>query len=109
MDDIVRSVGPDPTPEKAQAGLREILPEERKLLEDLRALKKPEADGDEIDRIWDARQRAVDDLEAASRSPELSAEYVSDDPEGYVETERLASEYGMVDCEAAVPGSIAAP
>jgi hypothetical protein len=110
IDDVVRSVGRDPNSAQAQSGLRAILPLERSLLTELRALEKPAADEDEIDRIWDARERAVDELEAASRAPGTSLTYVeTDETPAFEETARLASEYGMVDCEATVPGSIAAP
>ena len=85
------------------------MPEERKLLAELLALEKPEGDQDEIDRIWAARKRGVDALEEAARSPESALAYlaVDDAPEGFDESEQLASVYGMVNCSAAHPGSVA--
>ena len=114
LDAIFRSeLGGKPNPKQAQAGLRAMLPEERKLLSELRALETPEGDRDEIDRIWAARQRAVDGLEAAARSPASAIAYVADEEDegerGFAEASRLASEYGLVDCEATHPGSVAAP
>jgi hypothetical protein len=115
LDEIWRKGGPEPSPKQAQAVLQELAPEERKLLAELRALEKPEGDQDEIDRIWAARERGVEELEAAARSPASAAAFVESDPGGegegqeggYDEAARLASVYGMVDCEATTPGSVA--
>ena len=113
FDDIYRAQLQDQSnPKRAQAGLRALLPEERKLLSELRALEKPADDRDEIDRIYAARERAVDAMEAAARSPESALAYVQAEVDaegegGFAEASRLASEYGMVDCEATHPGSVA--
>ena len=108
VDDIFRAKLNDETdPKKLQEGIKALLPEERKLLSELRALEKPEGEQDEIDRIWAARERAVDGLEAAGRTPAGASAYDASEPEGWDEAARLASEYGMVDCEATQPGSVA--
>lgn len=115
LDDIFRKGGSDSSPKQAQAVLQELSPEEKKLLEDLRAVEKPEGDQDEIDRIWAARERGIQELDAAARSPETALAFLESDPGGegegqtggYDEAARLASVYGMVDCEATSPGSVA--
>jgi hypothetical protein len=117
LDEIYRSgVGvDDPSPSQAQAGLRAMLPEERTLLSELRALEAPADDQDEIDRIYAARERAVDGIEAAARTPASAIAYVEAElgegqGEGtgsFAEFSRLAGEYGMADCEGATPGSVA--
>ena len=114
IDAIFRSkLGDDPSPRQAQAGLRAMLTEERKLLAELRALEKPADDQDEIDRIYAARERAVDDIEAAAGSPASAIEYFETSIEaegggGFDEADRLASTYGMAYCSVTHPGSVAA-
>ena len=109
LDDIFRAkLKDEPSPKQTQEGLQALVPEERKLLSELRALEKPEGEQDEIDRIYAARERAVDAMEAAARSPASASAYVeAEGGGGFDEAARLASVYGMVDCEAAVPGSVA--
>lgn len=115
LDEIWRRGGPKPDAKRAQAVLAALVPEERKLLTELRAVEKPEGDQDEIDRIWAARERAVDELEAAARTPASALAYLESEDDGgeapgggaFDEASRLAAEYGLVDCEAAVPGSVA--
>jgi hypothetical protein len=110
LDAIWRSQGSKPTPKQTQTALRALVPEERKLLSELRALEAPDNDRDEIDRIYAARQRAVDELETAARTPASAFSYVeaAEDPPGFQETLRLASVYGMAACSLTQPGSVAA-
>jgi hypothetical protein len=108
VDDIYRSsAGSKLTLKRAQPALRAVLAEEQKLLTELRALEQPAADKDEIDRIWNARERGVEELEAATRTPETARAYLDvAEPAGFTEATRLAGAYLMVRCEAAEPGSL---
>lgn len=117
LDEIWRTGGPKPDAKQAQAVLEALAPEERKLLTELRAVEKPAGDQDEIDRMWAARERAVDEMEAAARTPASALAYIESEDDGgeapgtgrFDEASRLAAEYGMADCEGTVPGSVAAP
>ena len=112
LDEIYRTIGENPTPQKAQEALAAMLPEERGLLAELTALEKPADDQDEIDGIYAARDSAVDEMAAAARSPASALAYVeskvnSEGAGGFEEASRRAAEYGMVDCESTHPGSVA--
>jgi hypothetical protein len=95
----------EPSAQQAAAALRTVLPEERKLLSDLRALEKPKADETEIDRIYDAWERANDALEAASKDPRAALEFISvgENEGAFGEPRRLAQTYEMVNCGESTP------
>jgi hypothetical protein len=105
LDAALRFKETKPPPQKAAAALRTVLPEERKLLSELRKLEKPKADENEIDRIYDAWERAISAMEAASRDPAASVEFVTsrEDQGPFAEPRRLAQGYHMVNCGESTP------
>jgi hypothetical protein len=106
LDAALRFKHDPPRPQEAQAALRTtVLPEERALLRKLRALEKPKADQDEIDRIYDAWERGIRGMDTASRDPDASVKFVTtrEDQGPFAEPRRLAQGYGMVRCGESTP------
>ena len=98
---LARAARDRDNPEVAQTGLKDAIPRERQMLTELRELETPEGDEEAIDRIYAARQTAVDAAEAASSDPDASLAFITREGEGdklFNEYLALAGEYGLVFC-----------
>jgi hypothetical protein len=84
--------GGDPASDDvARAAEEEVIPIVRDRIADLRALEPPPGDEEEVDRIYDAAEDALAEIEERPERAEQADEV-------FREASRLASEYGFQDC-----------
>ena len=91
----------NPTPEEAQAALQKVIPIQKKGIEDLKALKRPDADKGKLATIYAAVDKVAAAYEQAAQSPQASlalikASGTAQDPN--VAANKLAADYGLKEC-----------
>ena len=91
----------NPTPEEAQAALQKVIPIQKKGIEDLKALKRPDADKGKLDTIYAAVDKVAAAYEQAAQSPQASLALLksggtAQDPN--VAANKLAADYGFKEC-----------
>jgi hypothetical protein len=90
----------NPTGAEVLAIFERIIPIQRRAVEDVRALEKPEGDADEIDAFLEQSEAALDDAaEISSPREAMAALESSDTPrDPFYEANRAAKRYGFEDC-----------
>ena len=91
IDAVVEDVGLSPTDAEARAAVDQVVALTRKEIDKLRALTPPRGDAKQVDRIYDAVERAIDRVEAKPSS-------LFDEPSPFARAGRLADAYGFEDC-----------
>ncbi|HEX8744934.1 MAG TPA: hypothetical protein VF712_17550 [Thermoleophilaceae bacterium] len=87
-----------PTPEEAQAAIREAVPMQKEALAELKALEEPEGDEQTLDEYYAAIEKGITTFETAAEDPQLSLELLAAGDAPFAEANELAKEYGMKDC-----------
>lgn len=96
VDETLGDAGQEPTPARLRAISRQSADLQREGLADLRALTPPPGDEELVARIWDALERAIDELDAVALDD-------PGEPGGPADTAlneygALASDYGLGAC-----------
>jgi hypothetical protein len=85
-----------PTGGESQAFLKDVVPLQQGLIDDIRELDKPSGgDGEQAEAILDAAQKGTDAIEEASASPDSSLAIVQTEESPYAEANKLSDEFGM--------------
>jgi hypothetical protein len=90
-----------PTGEEAQAALQKVIPIQKQRVDELKALKRPDADKAKLETLYAAVDKINAAYEQAAQSPEASLALIRasgspQDPAAVAD--KLAADYGMKDC-----------
>ena len=90
----------NPTGAEVLAVFEKIIPIQRRAVDDIRALERPEGDSEEIGAFVDRADAALDEAQAIRSSQEATAALeASDTPrDSFYEANRAARRYGLEDC-----------
>jgi hypothetical protein len=90
----------NPTGEEILAILEELVPLQRDVIDDVRALETPEGDEDEINDFLDKAEQATDETEQIDDpSQALAMVQAADTPaDPFHEANQAAADYGLKDC-----------
>ena len=91
IDAVVEDVGLSPTDAEARTAVDRVVALTRKEIDKLRALTPPRGDAQQVDRIYDAVERALDRVETRPGS-------LFDEPSPFARAGKLATRYGFEEC-----------
>lgn len=97
-DEIGKDVQADSPATEKRAALKEVGPVLNDTLSDLRGLDKPEGDGDELDKVYDAVEDGIKALDDASETPEKTEALLQGSADPFEKADKLAKGYGFKEC-----------
>jgi hypothetical protein len=90
-----------PTGEEAQAALQKVIPIQKQRVDELKALKRPDADKAKLEALYAAVDKINAAYEQAAQSPEASLALIKasgSDQDPAAAADKLAAAYGMKEC-----------
>jgi hypothetical protein len=86
----------NPSPEEAQAAVAKVVPVLKKHVAELKALKRPDGDKEQLNTLYAAVDKVVASYEEAAQDPTKAAALFKSDVND--EANKLAADYGMKEC-----------